>query len=119
MGQRRRTAKAVTGNGAEDRVNNGRQHTVAKSKTTRRSTGTIATPILMDTLRAGIDNLIAAGFGVRAGNLHGGLVLQVQGVLRCEACGAFVPAEYWQSDGCVNCRPTVEVASTGTREETA
>lgn len=86
-----------------------------KSTTKRRTTGNIAIPILMDTIRAGIDNLMAAGFVVRAGNMHGGLVIQVEGVLRCDACGSFVPAAYWQSDGCVNCRPA-EVASTGTGE---
>lgn len=85
---------------------------MAKSKTTRRSTGSIAVPVLADTLRAAVDNFIAAGFAVHAGNLHGGLVLQFVGMLRCDACGAFVPAEFWQPDGCVNCRPA-EVASTG------
>lgn len=84
-----------------------------KSTTKRRTTGNIAIPILMDTIRAGIDNLVAAGYVVRAGNMHGGLVIQVESVLRCEACGSFVPAEFWQTDGCVNCRPAVEVASTG------
>lgn len=89
----------------------------AKSQSKTRTTGNIAIPILMDTIRAGIDNLVAAGFVVRAGNMHGGLVIQVEGVLRCDACGAFVPAAFWQPDGCVNCRPAAPVASTGNGAE--
>ena len=106
-------ARGVTGNGDGDQANNGRRHTVAKSKTTRRSTGNIAVPVLADTLRAAVDNFVAAGFDVHAGNLHGGLVLQFAGILQCTVCGSFVPTDFWQSDGCVNCKPN---ASTGTGE---
>ena len=82
----------------------------AKSQSKTRTTGNIAIPILMDTIRAGIDNLVAAGFVVRAGNMHGGLVIQVEGVLRCDVCGRLVPTAFWYDDGCINCKP---VASTG------
>lgn len=102
--------KGVTGNSDEGQEKSGRLHTVAKSKTTQRSTGTLPVPVLADTLRVAIDNLIAGGFVVRAGNLHGGLVIQVEGMLRCDACGRLVPTAFWYNDGCINCMP---VASTG------
>lgn len=84
---------------------------MAKSTRKRQSTGNIAVPVLADTLKAAVDNFVGAGFDVRTGNMHGGLVLQFIGMLRCDACGAFVPAEFWHADGCVNCTP--EIASTG------
>lgn len=89
----------------------------AKSGTKRRSTGIIATPILMDTLKATLDNLVNAGFVVRAGNTHAGFAVHVDSVHQCGICAKFVPAQFMTDTGCVNCQPEAfEVATSGTEE---
>ncbi len=89
----------------------------AKSKAKQKSTGIIATPVLMDMLKVTIDNLVNAGFVVRAGNTHVGFTVHVEDVHQCAACGKLVPAQFHRGTGCVNCQPAAfDGASTGTGE---
>lgn len=112
--RQRQMEKVDTGNGAREAGITERRRMVAGSTRKRQATGNIAVPVLADTLRAAVDNFVAAGFDVRTGNLHGGLVLQFIGMLQCDKCSAFVPAEFWNADGCVVCHPELgTIASTG------
>lgn len=90
----------------------------AKSKAKPRSTGIIATPVLMDMLSVTIDNLINAGFSVLTGNQRAGFTVHIEGVYRCGACAKLVPVQFITDTGCVNCQPAAfDVASTGIEKE--
>lgn len=89
-----------------------------KSKAKPKSTGIIATPVLMDMLSVTIDNLVNAGYVVLTGNQRAGFTVHVEGVYRCGFCGKLVPTQFVTNTGCVNCQPAAfDVASTGNKEE--